>query len=154
MKLVILILLIFVDYFSKKIIFNYIEFNNFIIIFSFLDFIHIHNYGISFGLFSGSLSSTIIVIIGSIVTLFIIYLLVNSSNKLEKWGFLLIISGAIANLIDRAINKYVLDFIYMHYKSYYWPAYNFADIYITLGVVIVIITSLKVNYWDLKKNND
>ena len=60
------------------------------------------------------------------------------SNTLEKWGFLFIIAGAVSNLSDRIINDYVLDFIYMHYINFYWPAFNLADIYITLGLLIII----------------
>ena len=153
MKLIVIILLIILDYISKKLIFNLIELNSFVKIFSFVDFIHIHNYGISFGLFSGFLKSWIIIFFGIIVTLFIVYLFFTTSNKLEKWGILLIIAGATSNLIDRIINNYVLDFIYMHYKNYYWPAYNFADIYITIGVLIIIFVFLRGFYINSKKND-
>ena len=60
-----------------------------------------------------------------------------TSNRVEKWGYIFIISGAISNTIDRSMNNYVLDFIYLHYKDFYWPAFNFADIYITFGVLII-----------------
>ena len=72
------------------------------------------------------------------------------SNSLEKWGLLLIITGAVSNLGDRIINDYVLDFIYMHYNNFYWPAFNFADIYITIGVLIIIYA----NFMIFKKKYD
>ena len=150
MKLLIFFLLILSDYFSKKLIFNLIDLNNFISILPFLDIAHIHNYGISFGLFSGIISAWIIVIIGAIITVFIVFWMFQISNPLEKWGLFLIIAGAVSNLIDRFINEYVLDFIYFHYKDFYWPAFNLADIYITIGVLIIIYR----NYTIIKKKYD
>jgi len=41
------------------------------------------------------------------------------------------------------MNNYVLDFIYLHYKDFYWPAFNFADIYITFGVLMILYQVLK-----------
>ena len=73
----------------------------------------------------------------------IIYLLIEASNTVEKWGLTLIIAGAISNIFDRAINNYVLDFIYLHYKDFYWPAFNFADIYITVGVLMILFQVFK-----------
>ncbi len=137
-KFFFVLILIFFDFLSKVIIYNTIELHKFIYIFSFLDLTHIHNYGISFGLFAGIIDAKIIIIIGSIVTLFFIYILLKSRDIFEKWALLLVISGAISNILDRALNNYVLDFIYLHYKDFYWPAFNFADIYITIGVLLIL----------------
>ena len=91
-----------------------------------------------------------LVLVGTIFTIFIVLWMIRISNSLEKWGFLLIITGAVSNLGDRIINDYVLDFIYMHYNNFYWPAFNFADIYITIGVLIIIYE----NYIIFKKKYD
>ena len=66
-----------------------------------------------------------------------------TSKDSDKLALIIIISGAISNIIDRMINNYVLDFIYLHYKDFYWPAFNFADIYITFGVIMILYQSLK-----------
>ena len=137
-KFFFIILLIVLDFISKKIVFDNISLNNFIAILPILDLTHIHNYGVSFGLFSGVISSWMIILITSTITIVIIYLMIQASNKVEKWGLTLIIAGAISNIFDRAINNYVIDFIYLHYKDFYWPAFNFADIYITFGVLMII----------------
>ena len=137
-KFFFIILLIILDFVTKKIVFNYLSLNSFKSILPVLDLTHIHNYGISFGLFSGTLSSWMIILITSIITIFIIYFLIQTSNYFEKWGLTLIIAGAISNIFDRLINNYVLDFIYLHYKDFYWPAFNFADIYITFGVLMIL----------------
>ena len=73
----------------------------------------------------------------------------NSKDLLEKWGLFIIISGAISNIIDRIINGYVIDFIYLHISNFYWPAFNFADIYISIGILMVIINIIN----KFKNNN-
>ena len=61
----------------------------------------------------------------------------------EEFGLLIIISGALSNIIDRIFNGYVIDFIYLHYKDFFWPAFNFADIYITIGIIMIVINILR-----------
>jgi signal peptidase II len=48
------------------------------------------------------------------------------------------LAGAFGNILDRIFNGYVIDFIYFHYQDFYWPAFNFADIYITIGALIIV----------------
>jgi len=142
-KYLFIILLIILDFVTKRIVFNYLNLNSFITITSILDLTHIHNYGILFGFFSGIIPPWLIVMIGSIITIIVIYLMTKASSVIEEWGLVLIIAGALSNIIDRAINNYVLDFIYLHYKDFYWPAFNFADIYITFGVLMILYQTLR-----------
>ncbi len=143
LKIIIFLFLVLTDLVSKYYIFNYIDLYQFIEITSFLEITHIHNFGVSFGLFSETVPSLILILIGLAVVVFIIYLLFNSKDIMERWGLFVIICGAIANIIDRFVNGYVIDFIYFHFNQYYWPAFNFADIYISIGILMVIINMLK-----------
>ena len=143
---IIVVLFIF-DFISKQIIFNLIDLNNFIKITFFFELAHIHNYGISFGLFSGRISPFLIILIGLLISFIVLSLILRSKNILEKSGYVIIFSGALSNIIDRAINGYVIDFIYLHYNEFYWPAFNFADIYISLGVLLILLQMFK----DLRK---
>ena len=138
-KFLIFFLLVVIDIISKKYVYNLIDLNSFVPLTFFIDLTHIHNFGISFGLFSGLISPWFLVIIGLIVTIFIYYLMFSASDIIEEWGLLLIITGALGNIIDRSINGYVIDFIYLHYGSFYWPAFNIADIYITIGIMMIIL---------------
>tara|TARA_Y100000590_G_scaffold63408_2_gene68048 strand:- start:3320 stop:3772 length:453 start_codon:yes stop_codon:yes gene_type:complete len=138
-KIIIFLILVSIDIISKRIVFNFIDLYNFIPIFFFLDLTHIHNFGVSFGFLSGYVSSWLLVIIGLFVVAFIYYLMVSSKDLLEQWGLFVIISGALANILDRMINGYVIDFIYFNFNNYYWPAFNFADICITIGIIMIII---------------
>jgi signal peptidase II len=54
----------------------------------------------------------------------------------------LILGGAIGNVIDRVWHGHVIDFFDLHYAGYHWPTFNIADSAITVGAVILIITSL------------
>ena len=74
----------------------------------------------------------------------------NNISKLDKIENIKLL----ANISDRFINNYVLDFIYFHYNQYYWPAFNFADIYISIGIVIIIIQSFKIFQTRIKDNNE
>ena len=131
------------DLLSKYIVFNNIDLYQFIKITYFFDITHIHNFGVSFGLFAGTIPSLVLIVIGLFVTAFVSYLYLNSSDTLERWGLFIIICGAIGNIVDRTINGYVIDFLYLHINQYYWPAFNFADIYISLGIIMIIVNMVK-----------
>ena len=142
-KILIFSLLVLLDILSKYIVFNYIDLYQFIKITYFFDITHIHNFGVSFGLFAGTIPALVLVIIGLFVTAFVLYLYINSSEFLERWGLFIIICGAIGNIVDRFINGYVIDFLYLHINQYYWPAFNFADIYISIGIIMIIVNMVK-----------
>ena len=64
------------------------------------------------------------------------------SKTLEKIFFSLIIGGAIGNLYDRIIYKAVPDFIDFHIKEFHWFTFNVADIFISLGIIFMILNEL------------
>ena len=142
-KILTIFFLFICDIITKQLVFYSIDLNNFISVTFFLDLAHIHNFGISFGLFSGLISPWFLIFIGFFVTGIIFYMMKQSKNKVEKIGLLIIIAGALSNIFDRVMNGYVIDFIYLHYRDFYWPAFNFADIYISIGVFIVVLQLLK-----------
>ena len=106
---------------------------------SFLNFNLIWNDGIAFGLLSfhdGIYYNTLTVIIIIIITV-LIYLL-NRSNNNEKFGFSLIIGGSLGNVFDRLYYRSVIDFIDLHINDIHWFIFNVADIFITIGILIII----------------
>ena len=84
-KILIFLLLVISDIVSKYFVFNYIDLYQFIKITYFFDITHIHNFGVSFGLFSGTISPLYLIVIGLLVVFFIIYLF--SSWILESSQF-------------------------------------------------------------------
>ena len=73
--------------------------------------------------------------------IFLIYLVLKA-KFLEKILFSLIIGGAIGNFYDRVVYFAVPDFIDMHYKNFHWFTFNIADIFITLGIITIILKDL------------
>ena len=154
MKLFTLFLIIILDQISKNFINKNLPINSRYEILPFFEITNIHNTGISFGLFSGIFSQWFFIIIIGLIIIFIIYWFFNAKESMEKWALLIILSGALGNYIDRLLNNYVIDFLYFHYKDFYWPAFNVADIAITIGVFALIIDTYK-NYKNrLKENNE
>lgn len=73
------------------------------------------------------------------VLLFWLLRLPQAGWRLAKAGIVLVIGGAVGNLIDRLMTGYVVDFIQVHYQQYYFPAFNVADSAITIGVFLLIL---------------
>ena len=149
-KILIIIFLILLDFFAKKIIFYLINLNDFIYITSFFYLTHIHNFGISFGLFSNILPAWFFILIGSVIIIILVILYLRSKNLCEKWGYIYILAGAFGNILDRGINGFVIDFIYLHYQDFDWPAFHFADIYISIGALMIVFQSFN----DLRKRGN
>jgi len=69
-----------------------------------------------------------------IIFIFLIYFFSISKHQLERTALVFILSGGVSNLIDRIIHGCVIDFIDLKF----WPAFNIADIYITIGVIVLL----------------
>ena len=54
-------------------------------------------------------------------------------------GSTLVLSGAIGNLVDRALRGFVTDFIQWYYGSFFWPVFNLADVYVVVGVFLLLV---------------
>jgi signal peptidase II len=67
----------------------------------------------------------------------------NKKEPLALWSFTFILAGAIGNLIDRIYYGYVIDFLYLHVNDFYWPAFNIADSFITIGAFLLIFDMVK-----------
>lgn len=63
-------------------------------------------------------------------------------NALLAVGLALVLGGAFGNLIDRALYGWVVDFIHLHWRGLYWPAFNVADSAISVGAGLLIVDAL------------
>ena len=102
------------------------------------------NDGAAFSILKGK---RVFFIIMTIVVVFLIfyYLLKNKVYWVEKYSLLLIISGAVGNLIDRIMYGYVIDFLDFIIFGYDFPVFNIADSFITIGAIGLIISILFLN---------
>ena len=109
----------------------------------FINFELIWNKGIAFGLFSldGGMFYQLISLLIFFIVIILIYFILKS-NGVEKFGFILILGGALGNLFDRIFYKAVPDFIDLHINSFHWFIFNIADIFITFGVICLILVEI------------
>lgn len=148
---ILLTLLVFsLDRVTKIKILNFSSENSKIFLNDYINLDLAWNTGIGFGLFSsysGLIYNSISLIIG-IILVFIVFLICKS-NYINKIILSLILGGAIGNFYDRIVYYAVPDFIDIHYNNFHWFTFNVADIFITIGVVILLFRDLVI-----KKNED
>jgi signal peptidase II len=111
---------------------------------SFLNFSLVWNSGIGFGILQleANIFYLLISIIITAINLILIYWMLSSSNYLESIFISIILGGALGNLFDRYYYSSVPDFIDLHYESFHWFTFNIADIFITIGIIGLIIIDL------------
>ena len=112
----------------------------------FLNINLIWNEGIAFGLFSFSQNNlyNLLTLIISVIIIVILKMIINSYG-IKKYGLMMIFGGALGNLFDRIFYKAVPDFIDFHIGEFHWFVFNVADIFITIGVIIMILYELILN---------
>jgi len=134
-----------IDRFSKIYIIELSEKTNVTEIYltSFLNSYLVWNTGIAFGLFSLSseLTYNLFTALIAVINLIIIYLAV-ATKDFRKYFFLLILGGSFGNLFDRLFYGSVPDFIDFHIGNFHWFIFNIADIFITVGVICLILAEL------------
>jgi signal peptidase II len=148
----IIVLVIFLaDRVSKIYILKIAELENTVDIYltSYLNFYLIWNKGIAFGLFSFDenfiyQSISLVIFIISIVLIIMII----KSEGFKRYSIVFILGGALGNLFDRIYYSAVPDFIDLHFQGFHWFVFNVADIFITFGVICLILSET-----NLKKNN-
>ena len=111
----------------------------------FLNFNLIWNEGIAFGLFSFADKSNynILTIIIIFVTAIIFWMIIKT-KELEKLGFMMIFGGSLGNIFDRVYYFSVPDFIDIHFYNFHWFIFNVADIFISIGVMLLILLEIFV----------
>ena len=106
----------------------------------YLNFYLVWNTGIGFGLFSSenilfyNLFTLIIVIINLVILYFAFI-----ETKIKSFFLMIILGGSLGNLFDRLYYSAVPDFIDLNYAGYHWFIFNVADIFITIGIICLIL---------------
>ena len=153
LSLTFIMFLAFIDYLSKALVKEYLK-NDYYEWNEFITFHVLYNKGIAFSLLNSEslLINTAITLIISFIILFILYIFLRDFSeliKIELLGYMLILGGAIGNLIDRMSNGSVLDFIILNYNQIYFPAiFNIADILISFGAFLLIYSYIFISKYD------
>lgn len=136
-------LLVSLDQYTKNVITSSVNlFAKNEVIKDFFYITNVRNDGAAWSILKGQQIFFIIITVLAIIAF--VYLLYKEKNKdlINVISYLLIISGAIGNLIDRIKNAYVVDFLDFYIFGYDFPVFNVADIFLTCGVILLIISSL------------
>ena len=138
--LIVVSIIFFFDRYTKIFILNNFTENTYYL----NDYINLNlvwNIGIGFGFFStdSTIFYNLMTLLITIVIIALFYVLVKSENP-DKFAYALILGGAIGNLHDRLVFQAVPDFIDLHYNNFHWFTFNVADIFITAGILIILMT--------------
>jgi signal peptidase II len=141
------LVVILLDQATKSIVMNALNEFEGVEILPFLELMRLHNVGVAFSFFDGGpawqrwvfITLNVAVSVGIVVWL---RRLPATGQHLLAAGLALVLGGALGNAIDRALWGHVVDFIRVHYESWYFPAFNVADSAITVGAALVILDNL------------
>jgi len=144
-NLSIVLIIFFLDRITKKIVIslNQENFGQQIFSSEYLNISLVWNQGIAFGLFSFS-ENYIYNFLTTLIALviFIILYMILKNDGFKRISLLMIMGGALGNLYDRIFFSVVPDFLDFHVGNFHWFVFNVADIFITMGVIFMILIEL------------
>ena len=142
------VVMVVLDQYTKYLASAHLTYGNPVYVMPFLDWTLLHNPGAAFSFLSnqGGWQRWFFTVIAVVVSVMLIVWIarLEASKLLETTALALVLGGALGNLIDRVQLGYVVDFISLHYQSYYWPAFNIADSAICVGVGMLIVDMLRL----------
>jgi signal peptidase II len=134
------------DQFTKVLILGYYGLGDSTYVTSFFNVVRAHNTGAAFSFLAqaSGWQRWVFTAIGIAAAVFIIWLLrSHAGQKLFSFALACILGGAVGNVVDRLVHGYVVDFVQVHWRGWYFPAFNVADSAITLGAACLILDELR-----------
>jgi signal peptidase II len=138
--IIIIIALVGLDQATKWAAHRFITPDHPVAVFPFMHLVNVRNEGAAFGILQ-RLGNPFFIAISGVAIIVIFIMLLRGKNK--SFGLVLILSGAIGNFIDRIALGYVRDFADFFAGRYHWPAFNFADAYLTIGIFVLLYETLR-----------
>jgi signal peptidase II len=108
---------------------------------SFFDLVMVWNKGVSYGLFTTHTQEWLIGLSLAITAVLWVWAC-QSRHAFSAAAIALVIGGALANALDRALRGAVADFFHFHYQDFSWYVFNLADVAIVAGVILLLYESL------------
>jgi signal peptidase II len=133
------------DQFTKVLIVGYYHLGDSTYVTSFFNVVRAHNTGAAFSFLAGASGwqRWFFTAIGIAAAVFIIWMLrAHAGQRLFSFALACILGGAIGNVVDRLLHGYVVDFVQLHWRGWYFPAFNVADSAITVGAACLILDEL------------
>ena len=137
--------ILIVDQITKVLILGYYRLGDATTITSFFNIVRAHNTGAAFSFLAAASGwqRWLFTAIGLGAAVFIVWLLrSHSGQRLFSFALACVLGGAIGNVIDRLLHGYVVDFVQVHWRGWYFPAFNVADSAITVGAACLILDEL------------
>lgn len=139
LSIVLVIVLLGIDLLLKYLVSTYLTTVN--IIDNFFSLTYVLNDGAAFSLFASR--TYLLILIALICLFFIIYELKNNlDDRVLSIGYSLVLAGLLGNFLDRLIDGYIIDYLSFKILGYNYPIFNFADILIVVGIIVVIIKEI------------
>jgi signal peptidase II len=136
------LVLVSLDQFTKQFFITSFDLGQSVFVNSYLSWTYLQNTGAAFSFLAGGgfIEKTFLLSVSVLVSIWLVFWIQRTSSlHLQKLlGQFLLLSGAVGNLIDRALNGFVIDFIDVHVNGFYWPVFNLADSFIFLGVALIL----------------
>jgi signal peptidase II len=134
--------LVLTDQFTKQIFMSSFDLGQSIVVNPFLSWTYLQNTGAAFSFLAGGgmMQKSFLLVVSILVSIWIVIWTQRTPSiyRQKLLGQFLLLSGAVGNLIDRAQYGFVIDFIDVHFNSFYWPVFNIADSLIFVGVALLI----------------
>jgi signal peptidase II len=138
--------IIVVDQLTKVLILDYYQLGDSTYVTSFFNVVRAHNTGAAFSFLAGASGwqRWFFTAIGVAAAVFITWMLrSHAGQRLFSFALACILGGAIGNVVDRLLYGYVVDFVQLHWRGWYFPAFNVADSAITVGAACLILDELR-----------
>jgi signal peptidase II len=136
---------IIADHLTKFWVTSVLDYQEVVPVLPFFSLVLVYNSGAAFSFLAdaGGWQRWFFIAIGVIATIIIVRLLkLHAGQPRMAFALALLLGGALGNVIDRVALGHVVDFLYFHYRSFAWPAFNVADSAITVGAGLLIWDSL------------
>ena len=134
--------LVLTDQFTKQIFMSSFDSGQSVVVNPFLSWTYLQNTGAAFSFLAGGgmMQKSFLLVVSILVSTWIVIWTQRTPSiyRQKLSGQFLLLSGAVGNLIDRAQYGFVIDFIDVHFNSFYWPVFNIADSLIFVGVALLI----------------
>lgn len=142
--LIISVFVILFHQFSETWIYDLITANNgHIKILPFFTLVRVWNRGMSFGMFNDIVNGPwLLSLLAVIITIPLLRWQLHATDKVTATALALVIGGAIGNTIDRLRYSAVADYLDFHFLGYHWPAFNFTDTAICIGISLLFLPTL------------
>jgi signal peptidase II len=136
-----------IDQATKALVVGLVKMQNAIQLLPILDIVYLENTGAAFSILAqaSGWQRWFFILLALAVSLALMIWLrrIRADQTILAVGLALVLGGALGNVFDRVIHGFVVDFIYFHWRSWYFPAFNIADTAISIGAGCLLIDAFR-----------